>query len=216
MDFSSRGTQRNNEARPAAPAGTPTTQPQAQTYSEGSKSSNQKGTKPSMHKNKVLLVLSVLLSVSILILSIATIIGIATRSSERSYIEKDNYQAVFLNGGQVYFGKISELNARYLTLNDIFYLNVSNSTVQPDSNKASNQDVSLVKLGCELHGPQDAMVINREQVQFWENLNADGKVVTAITDWAKKNPDGQKCETAAAATNTTTPAATTPTTKPTN
>jgi hypothetical protein len=48
------------------------------------------------------------------------------------------------------------------------------------------------------------MVINREQVLFWENLKDDGQVVTAIKKYLSENPDGQKCETPAAATTPTT------------
>ncbi|HET8669104.1 MAG TPA: hypothetical protein VFM05_00340, partial [Candidatus Saccharimonadales bacterium] len=53
---------------------------------------------------------------------------------------------------------------------------------------------SLVKLGCELHGPLDQMVINREQVTFWENLGTEGKVTKAIEEWRSKNPNGQNCD----------------------
>jgi len=139
--------------------------------------------------------------------------------SEAQYIEKGKYQAVFLNGGQVYFGKIGKFNEKYLTLSDIFYLRV-NQQVQPGQTTASN-DVSLAKLGSELHGPQDRMVINRSEVQFWENLKDDGQVVKAITTY-KANPDAANAATGAAAgtgaatgnqQQTNTPATTPTTTK---
>jgi hypothetical protein len=37
-----------------------------------------------------------------------------------------------------------------------------------------------VKLGSELHGPQDAMFIDSDKVMFWENMKDDSKVVQAI------------------------------------
>ena len=111
-------------------------------------------------------------------------------------------QAVFLNGGQVYFGNIKALNNDYVKLNNIYYLRV-NQQVQPNGTTASNQDISLVKLGCELHGPQDSMVINQSQVIFWENLKSDGQVAKAVADYVKQNPDGQKCETNTSATGAT-------------
>lgn len=114
-------------------------------------------------------------------------------------IKKNQMQAVFLNGGQVYFGKITDLNSRAIEMSDIYYLRV-NQTVQPNQENAGQQtnanDISLVKLGCELHGPEDAMVINQEQVIFWENLKTDGQVAKAVDEYKKQNPDGQKCETA--------------------
>lgn len=98
-------------------------------------------------------------------------------------VKKDRYQAVFLSNGQVYFCKLSNVTANYVDCNDIYYLQVQQS-VQPDA-KATEQNpqVSLAKLGSELHGPDDQMKINRDQILFWENLKDDGKVVEAI----KKN-----------------------------
>lgn len=123
---------------------------------------------------------------------------------ESELVNKNQYQAVFLNGGQVYFGKVGDLNSKYMTLSDIYYLRV-NQTVQPNqSNNQSSNDVSLVKLGCELHGPQDQMVINRDMVIFWENLKGDGQVAKAVSEYKKQNPQGQNCNTTSQSTNTNT------------
>lgn len=141
-----------------------------------------------------------LISIAILLLAMVLSIAFAKDNEyrENKYVNNDKLQAVFLNGGQVYFGKISDLNSKYLTLNNIYYLRV-NQQVQPEQQQQNAQpgpnDISLVKLGCELHGPEDSMVINREQVIFWENLKADGQVVKAVEAYIKANPDGQKCET---------------------
>ena len=72
----------------------------------------------------------------------------------------------------------------------------------------------LQKLGSELHGPEDQMVINRDQVQFWENLKDDGQVVKAITTY-KANPTAANAANAAGTGTATTPATTTPATTPT-
>jgi hypothetical protein len=115
-------------------------------------------------------------------------------SQEERFVDQGKYQAIFLNNGQVYFGKIGDLNKDFLTMSDIYYLRV-NQQVQPDQKAAAAQnDVSLVKLGCELHGPQDSMVINREQITFWENLKDDGQVAKAVAEYKKANPNGQNCE----------------------
>lgn len=118
--------------------------------------------------------------------------------SEARFVNAKQMQAVFLNGGQVYFGRIVNLNDKFLRLNEIYYLRV-NQQVQPDpkTGQQAQNDISLVKLGCELHGPTDSMVINRSQVIFWENIRDNGQVVTAIAKNKKDNPqnaDGQKCE----------------------
>lgn len=123
--------------------------------------------------------------------------------NEANHIDKDKQQAVFLANGQVYFTKIKSINGKFFDLREIYYLNV-NQQVQPNQNtdKQNQSSISLVKLGCELHGPVDKMIVNRDQVVFWENLKDDGQVSKAIAEWVKQNPDGQKCQTAAAANNT--------------
>lgn len=159
------------------------------------------------------------------ILAVLVIIGIARGgstggSTAGKFVDKSKMQAVFLNGGQVYFGKISDLGDKSLRMADIYYLRV-NQTVQPNQSTANqnNNDISLVKLGCELHGPQDSMVINQEQVIFWENLKDDGQVAKAVAEYVKQNPDGQKCEQQqqqSGGTNTNPAPATTNTTPTTN
>ena len=103
-------------------------------------------------------------------------------------VKGGQYQAVFLTNGQVYFGKVSNVNTGYVKLTDIYYLQVQQS-VQPDNknNNNNNSQVSLAKLGSELHGPEDAMYISRQQVLFWENLKNDGKVVQAINSYKQQN-----------------------------
>lgn len=145
-----------------------------------------------------------LFSVLVLVLAIIASIAFSNPKSESSYVNDGDMQAVFLNGGQVYFGNITNLNDRYIAMSNVYYLRV-NQQVQPGQTDAAN-DVSLVKLGCELHGPQDQMVINTDQVIFWENLKSDGQVVKAVQEYVKQNPNGQDCS----AEQSQTPAATTP------
>lgn len=125
-------------------------------------------------------------------------------SKEVDFVDSKRQQAVFLTNGQVYFGKVKSISKDYIDLRGIYYLNV-NQQVQPDqkpagnnannatNNQQSQSSISLVKLGCELHGPSDQMLINRDQVTFWENLKTDGQVAKAIDKWVSENPNGQKC-----------------------
>lgn len=141
--------------------------------------------------------ISFLIAIAILLLAMVLSIAFAKNNEykEKKYVNNEQLQAVFLNGGQVYFGHISDLNSKYLTLNNIYYLRV-NQQVQPEQQNAQPgaNDISLVKLGCELHGPEDIMVINREQIIFWENLKTDGQVTKAVEAYVKANPEGQKCQ----------------------
>lgn len=92
------------------------------------------------------------------------------------------YDAVFLTNGQVYFGKLSNANGDYPVLTDIYYLQVGPQQGSGSSAEASSsqQSISLVKLGNELHGPVDEMHISRSQVLFYEELKSEGQVVKAI------------------------------------
>lgn len=119
-------------------------------------------------------------------------------NTESNRIDKSKYQAVFLNGGvtsgavsySTYFGHITKLNDSYLVLSNVYYL-TDQSSSQGGQNTANPQ---LTKLGCQqLHSPYDEMVINRSQVAFWENIKDDGKVVQAIQQFQKQNPNGPNC-----------------------
>jgi hypothetical protein len=101
-----------------------------------------------------------------------------------------SYQAVFLSNGQVYFGKLAEDGSNWITLTDIYYLQTSQT--QPlqqgatDTSKITDQSkIQLVKLGSELHGPEDVMHIERDKVLFWENMTENSKVVQAINSQTK-------------------------------
>ena len=157
-------------------------------------------------RGETLRLLNVLLlaMVAIIVGLLAVYVAIGGAKGENKYVDKTKFQAVFLNGGQVYFGRIQSLNERFITIDNIYYLRV-NQQVQPNQTdtSAASQDVSLAKLGCELHGPTDSMVINREQVLFWENLKSDGQVAKAVDAYVKANPQGQKCDAPAADTTTT-------------
>jgi uncharacterized protein YxeA len=115
-----------------------------------------------------------------------------TKDTESQYVYSNKLQAVFLNTGQVYFGNIKVLNNNFVVLTNIFYLQ-TNSSSSSTSTSTSSNNVSLVKLGCELHQPYDQMVINRSSVTFWENLESSGQVAKAVSTWESEHPNGQQC-----------------------
>ncbi|GAC1413986.1 MAG: hypothetical protein NVSMB66_6840 [Candidatus Doudnabacteria bacterium] len=106
----------------------------------------------------------------------------------KSSNQLSGYQAVFLSNGQVYFGKVSNPSSDYVTLKDIYYLQVNQplQSGQTASQPSAEQpQLSLVKLGNELHGPVDSMQINHTQILFYEDLKSDGKVSQAIESYKK-------------------------------
>jgi hypothetical protein len=104
--------------------------------------------------------------------------------STATAIDTSKYQAVFFTNGQVYFGKLQSFNDQYLKLTDIFYLQAqstdSTKDANPQSTSSDQNNVQLIKLGNEVHGPEDQMVISKDQVLFFENLKPDGKVAQSI------------------------------------
>jgi len=97
------------------------------------------------------------------------------RYNKRDFIDLDAYQAVFLTSDQIYFGQLKNIGADYLLLSDVYYVKVTESGGQ------------LVKLGAiEPHGPTDKMIINKDQVLFWENMRFDSQVVKTIQSMKQK------------------------------
>ncbi len=136
-----------------------------------------------------------LLVISLIIVSIAItgFVGFAIVSgvTGKNTVNKDLYQAVFLTDGQIYFGKLSNLDKEYAELKDIYYLQVDQQ-VQPDREKQQQANISLAKLGKELHGPEDRMFINPDMVLFWENLKTDGQVTQAIKNYQSSGGQSQQ------------------------
>lgn len=151
----------------------------------------------------------VILAIVVIVL---VVLGVLFRDKLGMGAKKDSnvsdYEAVFLTNGQVYFGKLTGRSDAYITLKDIYYLQVNQALQSGGTQTQANQqpELSLVKLGNELHGPVDEMKINRDQVLFYEQLKNDGKVVQAIKEY-QKNPNGTTT-----APQSQTPAQTTPTT----
>lgn len=87
------------------------------------------------------------------------------------------WQAVFLNNSQTYFGKLEDVNQGYVKLTNVYYLRAGGNLQEGGT---EGGDISLVKLGGELHGPEDAMYIRKDSILFWENLKDSARVVQLI------------------------------------
>lgn len=112
------------------------------------------------------------------------------RSNTNSSIDNGKYQAVFLSNGQVYFGKLHTYNNEYMKLSNIYYLQTKTTTEtssnNPQSTSSQNDaNVQLIKLGSEIHGPDDEMVISKDQILFFENLKKESQVTKSIEKYNK-------------------------------
>lgn len=124
-------------------------------------------------------------------------------------INASGYQAVFLVNGQVYFGKLRGFSSNEPTLTGVYYLQMGTNlqpgeaskqqavTVEKETAKskaakkaatakeatptaAPRSNLTLVKMGTEVHGPTGELTLNRDQILYVENLRDDSQVVQAI------------------------------------
>lgn len=78
-------------------------------------------------------------------------------------INANDYQAVFLTNGQVYFGHLSTSASGAYELRHVYYLSSTKSGAK------------LNKLVNDVYGPKDLIIINRAQILYVENLRPDGR-----------------------------------------
>ena len=90
-------------------------------------------------------------------------------------VPASEWQAVFLSNGQVYFGKLKDYDPNYVTLSDVYYLRTASEL---DQNGSAN--LNLIKLGGEVHGPEDLMYIPKMNLLYWENMKDTSRVVQTI------------------------------------
>lgn len=193
MDFRQSFQQNNRSDAPAAPA----TQAAA-----ANDFAAKKATKSARPLGMNILNIIVMVGAALLIGLTAFAFAFNKPADEQKYVDTSLYQAVFLNNGQVYFGKVDALNSRYIDLSDVYYLTQAQATA---ANAQASSDYTLVKLGCQqIHYPEDQMLISRDQVTFWENLSKDGKVAKSIADFKKQNANGENCKEVSNTTQSTT------------
>ena len=105
---------------------------------------------------------SIVALVVVILLSVGAWL-VVNQPKQLGVIDKGSYQAVFLTNGQVYFGKLQNTGGDYIELTSIYYLQTPQAVQQSSTSKTATTDqtqTQLVKLGNELHGPQDDMQIS--------------------------------------------------------
>jgi hypothetical protein len=106
-------------------------------------------------------------------------------------IDKKAYQVVFLSNGESYFGQLRNIGFKTYSLSDVYYLKYSSSQQEAEATSeeattevvADNYDIKLIHLGDqEFYKPDSQMIINKDQVVYWENLQADSEVMKFINN----------------------------------
>src|SRR5215471_7203247 len=90
------------------------------------------------------------------------------------------YQAVLLDTGLVYYGKISGLDTDFPVLRDVYYIQ---QTKEEKSNQVNNV---LIRRGNEWHGPE-MTVLNSKHIVLVEPVGANSKVAQLIQQEQSKS-----------------------------
>jgi hypothetical protein len=85
------------------------------------------------------------------------------------------YQAVLLDNGQVYYGKLERARSEYPVLTDVYYVQ---NQVNPQTKEVTN---ILVRRGNEWHAP-DRMYLNARHIVLIEPVGANSKVAQLIAE----------------------------------
>jgi hypothetical protein len=96
-----------------------------------------------------------------------------------------NHYAVLLASGQAFFGKIENLHAEYVVLQEVFYIQ---SRTNPETKQVSNV---LVKRGQEWHSP-DRMIVSKRHVMLIEPVTEGSQVAKLIADQSKQSVPAPK------------------------
>jgi len=121
---------------------------------------------------------------SYFLLFVCTIIlfqGCDKKSNQKINIDTE-YKAVFLDNGQVFFGRIEEAGPSYLVLKDVYYVRSQVIEREKDKNEVTN---TLIKRGSEWHGP-DRMYINSNHITLIEPVSPSSRVGELIKEASKK------------------------------
>lgn len=91
----------------------------------------------------------------------------------------DAWSGVFLTNGQAYFGHLYSGPGDYAILRDVYYV-LAQQLQSQDPKAAPATQLSLQRLGGEVHGPRGEMRISKQQILFVEELRPDSPLVQAI------------------------------------
>lgn len=101
----------------------------------------------------------------------------------------DEWSGVFLTNGQAYFGHLYSAPGDYVILRDVHYVLATQLQSQDPAQQAGTQ-LSLQRLGSEIHGPLSEMRIAKTQILFIERLRPDSPLIQAIVQLRNAPPAG--------------------------
>ncbi len=111
-----------------------------------------------------------------------------TAASQESMRNKNKIQTVFLNNGQVYFGRLSKFGFNQWKLENAHYLRTEQVPVATNAEEGAaattttTQQTTLMKVSQDLHSPENTIYIPDNNILFWQNLQPNSAIAKAILE----------------------------------
>ncbi|KKS14437.1 MAG: hypothetical protein A3I32_00670 [Candidatus Yanofskybacteria bacterium RIFCSPLOWO2_02_FULL_45_10] len=126
---------------------------------------------------------TVVLAVLLLLALVAVLIHfyrLSTGRERTTVVGRQAYQAVFLTNDQVYFGHLDAVDTRYPILDDVYYVQLL--PADPNSDKSASTGRVVRLIDSATHKPTNRMILNREQILFWEDLSDRSPILQKIME----------------------------------
>lgn len=126
-------------------------------------------------------------SLSIILLAVILVVCAASCGTKEDLSFKTEYQAVFMDNGQVFFGKLEKGATSHPLLREVYYIGRQAS---PDGKQVQN---ILLKRGNEWHGPE-YMYLTSSHVVMIEPVSPTSRVAELIKELKSKEPAQQQAK----------------------
>lgn len=106
-----------------------------------------------------------------------------------SFFQGNQYYAIFLDNNDVYFGKISKRDDQFITLENTFYLRVTQVPQKTsDGKNVSLSSFDLIKVGTEVHKPKDKVQLQVSHIISLQELDETSEVIKVINNYKAPAP----------------------------
>lgn len=132
--------------------------------------------------------ISKLLIIILLFVLVIAFIGVSLwqdgtfRNISQTLRFKNSYQAVFLNNGQLYFGKITEITNAYIIMDRPHFLQLAQEPIDQEEQEVQ-PEMKLISIKDEFHKPKDFILIEKSSVIFIEELRSVSQIADAIENF---------------------------------
>ncbi|MDD2337816.1 MAG: hypothetical protein PHD01_14740 [Geobacteraceae bacterium] len=125
-----------------------------------------------------------LITLILLSLSIAVLVSGCDKTQKENFTFATEYQAVFLDNGQVFFGRLDKGGSDHPRLTEVYYIGQQPS---PDGKQVVN---ILLKRGNEWHGPE-SMYLTKSHIVMIEPVSPTSRVADLIKELKAKPPESK-------------------------